>query len=247
MNSLIKLVTGIAVLVAASVALAPATLLDAPLAAATQQRLRLADATGPWWRGRGVIAGADGTVRIPVRWTVDGAALLRGRLAVAVGGGDDAEARAALTVGAASIEARELRIRVAAATLAALDPRLKPLTLGGSIGIDAPSLSAAGDAVGGTLDATWTNARIVTAEAIIDAGTVKLAANLSARPATATINNTGGDVAVAGTIVERSGNAEIDVVLRPTATASPAARNALSMLGAPDATGAVHVVWRASR
>lgn len=247
MNSLIKLATGIAVLVAAIVAFAPATLLDAPLAAATQQRLRLADATGPWWRGRGVIASADDTVRIPVRWNVDGAALLRSRLAVAVGGGDDAETRAALTVGAASIEARELRMRVPAATLAALDPRLKPLTLGGSIGIDAPSLSAAGDALGGTLDATWTNARIVTADAIVDVGTVELVANLSAQPATATISNTGGDVAVAGTIVERSGNAEIDVVLRPAPTASVAARNALSMLGAPDGTGAVHVVWRASR
>jgi hypothetical protein len=247
LSPLIKLVTGIAVLVAAIVALAPATLLDAPLAAATKQHLRLADATGPWWRGRGAIASADGTVRIPVRWNVDGAAILRGRLGVTIEGGDDAEARAALTIAAASLEVRELRVRVPAAMLVALEPRLKPLTLGGSIEIDAPSLSAAGDAVSGTLHAAWTNARIVTAEAIIDVGTVKLAANLSAHPATATISNAGGDVAVAGTIVGRAGAAEVDVVLRPAATASAAARNAVSMLGVPDGTGAVHVVWRASR
>jgi len=124
---------------------------------------------------------------------------------------------------------------------------LQALTPGGIIIVDAPSLSAAGDAVGGTLDAMWTNARIVTGEAIVDVGTVTLTANLATRPATATIGNTGGDVAVAGTIVERAGATDVDIVVRPAATASAAARNAVSMLGAPDATGAIHVVWRASR
>jgi len=247
LKSILKLVTGIVVLVAAIAAFAPATLLDAPLAAFSERRLRLADATGPWWRGHGVVTSADGTVRIPLRWNLDGAALVRGRLAVRVGDGVDGGPRADVTLGSASIDARELHARVPAALLAALDPRLQALTPGGIIIVDAPSLSAAGDALGGTLDAMWTNARIVTGEAIVDVGTVTLTANLATRPATATIGNTGGDVAVAGTIVERAGATDVDIVVRPAATASAAARNAVSMLGAPDATGAIHVVWRASR
>ena len=247
MKSILKLATGIVVLVTAIAAFAPATLLDAPLAKFSQQRLRLADATGPWWRGHGTLTSADGAVRIPVSWDVDAVALVRGRLAVRVGNGDTGGPRAAITVGSANIDARDVHARVPAAMLAALEPRLQALTPGGSIGIDAPSLSAAGDAANGMLDAKWTNARIVTGEAIIDAGTVTLTANLATRPPTATISNTGGDVAVAGTVVERAGGADVDIVLRPAATAPPAARNAVSMLGAADATGAIHVVWRASR
>lgn len=247
MKSLLKLVTGIVVLVAAIAALAPATLLDAPLAALTQRRLRLADATGPWWRGQGTVTSADGAVRIPVSWTIDGAALARGRFAVRVGDGDDGGLRAAVTIGSMSTDVRELHARVPAAILGTLDPRLQALTPGGTLIVDAPSLSAAGDAVKGMLNAKWTNARIVTGEAAIDIGTVTLTANLTTQPPTATISNTGGDVDVAGTIVERSGSADVDMVVRPAATASVAARNAVSMLGAPDATGAVHVVWRASR
>jgi hypothetical protein len=247
LKSLLKLATGIVLLVAAIAAFAPATLLDAPLADFTQRRLRLADATGPWWRGRGAVTSADGNARIPVSWRLDDAALVRGSLAVRLGDGDDGEPRAAIIIGSASIDARELHARVPAAMLAALDPRLQALTPGGNIIVDAPSLSAAGDAVNGMLDARWTNARIVTGEAIVDVGTVTLTANLATRPATATISNTGGDVAVAGTIVERAGATDVDIVLRPAAAASAAARNALSMLGAPDPAGAIHVVWRAGR
>jgi len=244
---MLKLATGIVLLVAAIAAFAPATLLDAPLAGSTQRRLRLVDATGPWWRGRGTLTSADGAARIPVSWKLDGVALARGSLAVRLGDGDDGEPRGAIIIGSAGVDARELRARVPAAMLAALDPRLQALTPGGNIIVDAPSLSAAGDSVNGMLEAKWTNARIVTGEAIVDVGTVTLTANLAARPATATISNTGGDIAVAGTIVERAGAKDVDIVLRPAATASAAARNAVSVLGAPDATGAIHVVWRASR
>ena len=243
---MLKLVTGIIVLVAAIAAFAPATLLDAPLATFSQRRLRLADATGPWWRGHATVATTAGGVRIPVRWNVDAAALVHGRLAVRVTDDDDAP-RALITFRSPGIDARDVHARVPAAMLATLHPRLQTMTPGGIITVDAPSLSSAGDAVGGILNATWTRARIVTGAAIVDVGTVTLTARLGTQPATATISNTGGDVAVAGTIVDKAGVTDVDVVLRPTATASVEAHDALSMLGAPDATGAIHVVWRVSR
>jgi hypothetical protein len=46
--------------IALAAGIAPAALLDGPLAARTQQRLRFVDATGVWWHGRGVVASADG-------------------------------------------------------------------------------------------------------------------------------------------------------------------------------------------
>ena len=61
-----------AVLLLAAVALfAPATLLDARLNAATGGQLRLADATGSAWNGRGLVTNAQRTWSIPVGWKVD--------------------------------------------------------------------------------------------------------------------------------------------------------------------------------
>ena len=247
MNAVLKLLTGIVVLVAAVAAFAPAALLDAPLAAFTQRRLRLADATGLWWHGHGAVASTDGAVRIPVSWNIDGAALARGRFVVRIGDAGDGALRATLTLGTARSDARDVHARVPAMMLATLDPRLQTLTPGGTIVVDAPSLSRSSGAVTGMLDAKWMNARLVTGAAIVDVGTVALTANLAMQSATATIGNTGGDVAVAGTIADRAGILDADVVLRATPTASVETRNALAMLGAPDATGAVRVVWRASR
>ena len=63
--------------IALAAAIAPASLIDATLAARTQQRIRLTDTTGFWWRGSGVIASADGTQRLPIDWQLDGAAAFR--------------------------------------------------------------------------------------------------------------------------------------------------------------------------
>jgi len=245
LKSLIRFVAGIVVLVAAIAAYAPAALFDGALAAATQQRLRLVDATGPWWDGRGTVAARDGTVMLPVRWRVDGAALLRGAAVVRVA--DDGGLRATISVASASVHVRDLHARVPAALLGALDSRLRAVTLGGSIDVDAPSLTLAGDVVAGTLDAQWGRARIVAGDAVVDLGTVSMTTDPSAQPATAKIRNTGGDVSVTGSIVDRAGQREVDVQLRPSATASGAVRNALSMLGPADGQGVVHLLWRAGR
>jgi hypothetical protein len=246
LKSLIRFVTGIAVLVAAIAAFAPAALFDGALAAASQQRLRLVDATGPWWDGRGTVTARDGTARLPVRWRVDGAALLRGALVVRVAD-DDTGSRATILVASAGADVRDLHARVPAALLGVLDSRLRAVTLGGSIAVDAPSLTLAGDVVAGAVDARWSRARIVAGDAVVDLGTVSMTPDPSAQPATAKVSNTGGDVGVTGTIVDRADRREVDLQLRPSATTSGAARNALSMLGPADGPGSVRLLWRASR
>src|SRR5262245_44443627 len=68
----------LALLVAAFVALAPATLADVRVAAASGGRLRLADTTGTVWRGSGTLTDAQGLWRIPLRWRVSPPGALRG-------------------------------------------------------------------------------------------------------------------------------------------------------------------------
>ena len=56
----------LAIFVAAVAVLAPASLVETPLAARTQNRLRLSESAGFWWKGRGTLALADGSARLPV-------------------------------------------------------------------------------------------------------------------------------------------------------------------------------------
>ena len=65
-------------LVVAVAALAPARLVDARLAQATDGRLRLADAAGTVWRGEGIVTDARGALRLPVTWQLSPLAVLAG-------------------------------------------------------------------------------------------------------------------------------------------------------------------------
>lgn len=233
--------------IALAAGIAPAALLDGPLAARTQQRLRFVDATGVWWRGRGVVASADGLLRMPIDWKLDPGELARGSIVVLVGRADDAPLHGALTLRSAGFDVRDLRARLPASVLAAFDSRLQSVTPGGSITVVAPLVSAAGDRVAGSIDAAWTRARVVIGDVVADLGSVTLKSSPANQPWTATIHNTGGDVAVTGTVIDRNGATEGTFDLRPAATAAGAVRNALSLLGAPDASGVVHVAWRSRR
>ena len=69
---------------------APAAWLDAPLAARTQGRLRLADASGFWWRGRAVVTTNDGGARMPIAWRVALMPLASGHLVIELRPHDEA-------------------------------------------------------------------------------------------------------------------------------------------------------------
>jgi hypothetical protein len=221
-------------------------LVDAPIAGSTQQRLRLIDATGVWWHGRGVLATADGTQRLPIDWQLDGGALARGSIVVRIGRGDDAPIAGTLTLRSAGFDVANLRARMPASIVAALDPRLQTLTLGGSVNVDAPSLSAAGDRIAGDVDATWTRARVVAGDAVLDLGSVAMKSSAATNGWTSAVGNRGGNVTVTGTIDGGSGGTIGALDLRPAANASDAVRNALALLGPPDGSGGVHVAWRSA-
>ena len=71
MKGLIVAIAAAVIIVGALAAFAPASLLDARIASATDGRLRVAETSGSLWRGSGLLGAADGRWRIPVAWTLD--------------------------------------------------------------------------------------------------------------------------------------------------------------------------------
>ena len=134
-----------------------------------------------------------------------------------------------------------------AAFAAAFDARLNAVTLGGIVDAVAPSLSAAGPVIAGNVDATWARARVVAGNAVFDLGTVELKSVAASNRWSTSVRNTGGNVAVLGTIIVDAGHAGGTLELRPDASASAAVRNALAQLGVRDDKGGIRITWQNPR
>ena len=249
MRASFRVALGLAVLLVAVIGFAPATWLDRALAARTQDRLRLFDAEGRWWDGRGFVATADGAARVGVAWRLNFAALLRGRLSVWLDrGSDDALPTGAITARDGGIELRDLQLRVPARIVAAFAPPLQNLALGGDLFVQTSAFAWENAGLSGTLAAQWRRARVVAGEAIVDLGTVALTTNPPRGGRLAgTIRNDGGDVAIDGSLAVDAGAIDVAMRLVPGPNASDALRQALPMLGVPDGSGGLSVTWRSGR
>ena len=239
----LRFLLGALVLAVAVVLLAPAALLDAPLADRTAKRLRLTDARGVWWNGQGIVASASGVARIPLAWRVDPAALARGALVVRVRDADTAATLGTLSLGPGSVDIRDLRLSVPAAAVGSVDSRLEAIALGGDVALAAPAYVLRGASRAGEVDATWQRARIVAGGANVDLGTVTLDSAPVDGGSTGTIRNDGGDVSIAGTFSDRAGMLDASVTIAPTPAAPQSVRTLLPLLGAPDASGGVRIAW----
>jgi hypothetical protein len=235
------------ILGAAAIAFAPAALLDAPLAARTGDRLRLVDAGGFWWNGQGVVSTADGRARIPVAWRIEMGPLAQGLVVIRLAGVDAAAPSGIATTGRDGTHIRDLRLRVPAAVVGAVDPRLQSVALGGNVAVDVPSFAASGTRHTGSVNATWENARLVSAATVVDLGTVSLTASPTGNGVAGTVRNTGGDVAIDGTLTDRTGVLEAILTLKPAGAAPDAVRSVLPLLGVPDGSGGARVTWRSGR
>lgn len=248
MRGLIRVVLAVTLLLVAVILLAPAAWLDRPLAMRTHERVRLADAQGFWWHGRGVVTTADGRARVPIAWRVATAPLFSGVLALElVGDGDGASPSGSLSVRRDLLDARNLRLRVPAASVAPLVPALQAFALGGDLLLQAPSIALRGGGGTGTFDATWQRARVVIGDVGLDLGTVTMSAAPAGDAFAGTIRNTGGDVAIAGTIDGRAGIVDAALTVTPTSSAPDAVRRALPLLGPSDGAGGVRIAWRSGR
>ena len=236
----------LAIFVAAVAVLAPASLVEAPLAARTQNRVRLSESTGFWWKGRGTLALGDGSARLPIAWRMELPPLLRGQFVTHVIDDTGGAARGTVTTDARRVEVRDAHVRIPAQIVGTLDPRMQGIALGGAIVVDAPALNL-GDAPSGELRAAWERARIVAGETVIDLGTVSLAAAPARDGWSGTIGNTGGDVVVTGTVNARGSGADAALSLQPTAATPTNVRDLLPRLGSPDGRGGVRIAWRGER
>ena len=251
MRTALRLVAAVVLLLVVAVLMAPAAWLDAVLAARTQQRLRLTDTHGVWWNGSGAIATADGGARVPLAWHVALASLARGELVVDLVPRGNGAPAGRLRVRRDAVDVRDLRVRAPAGVVFAFVPSVKALAWGGEIALQSPAFAWHERTASGTLDARWNGARVVAGMLALDLGTVTLSAAPNVpdpTPAlTAVVRNTGGDVAIDGTITDRDGAVEVALSLAPTPSAPAAIGQLLPLIGARDVGGRAQIRWRSDR
>ena len=235
-------------LLAAGIVLAPAALLDRPLAERAHDRVRLVDAEGTWWRGRGTLTTEDGSQRLPIAWRVAFAPLATGNLVVQLlRGGDVTRPSGTIRVARGVVEVQGFDLRAPAALLAGFVPALGAFTPGGEIALRAPAFAWRDGVGAGSLDAKWGRARLRVGGLPVDLGTVSLSAASATHGVAGSVRNDGGDLRITGTVGAQSGVVELALLLTPTAGASDVVRGLLPLLGAPDGSGGVRLTWRSRR
>jgi hypothetical protein len=240
MRALAAVIGFLLLLVAAAAALAPATLADSQLARASGGALRIADARGTLWRGRGRLTPADAQWQVALHWRLSPLALAQGRVVATLG---DAGTPAYDASGVAQLEGSRIALDGVTARLPAAVANVdgSPATVaGGEITLRALRLVATDTTFDGSVSAEWRNARIAAhGQPLVWLGTVT--ANLSGRgdALSGPVNARGGDVEVEGTLVLRAGRASVDLRVKPHPDAPQPIREALSRLGGADAGGAI--------
>lgn len=152
---------GIAAYAIALVAYAPATLVDAALNRATHGTLRIAEARGSAWHGRGYLELIDPRNSVAVAKTIDWhlqpLALWRGvaafELRIA-----DVPSPATLTLSTRGLELRNAAVDIPAGALALVVPRLSPAQLTGDLSLSASHIVIDGGAGQAEADLRWRNA-----------------------------------------------------------------------------------------
>ena len=150
--------SGVGVYAAALVASAPATWFDAGLQRVGDGRLRLVEADGTLWSGKGRIeirevGGRKGWTR-QVAWQLRPAGLLRGRLAYNLSL-EPGRSPVALTVAWQRVELEDLDIVLPAAAVGVGVPQLAPLALLGDLHLKAAALSVERGGMLGSATMQW--------------------------------------------------------------------------------------------
>lgn len=246
MRALVAL-AALVLVVLAFVALAPATLLDARIAAMTHDKLRLADAAGTVWTGSGALCDARGRWRVPLAWHVSAPAALRGALRIELQPDARSTARGIVTAYDDTLDLASVHLELPAAAIetawaGAVVPRFE-----GVIVADTPSLRTDGAHVDGGLDVRWDRARIAVAGIAVDLGSVEAQARPASVGTTVTLRNRGGDVALEGEVHAERDTVALDATLTPAPTLPQPALVALRALGPTASDGSVHVTWRGRR
>jgi len=243
---LIAVVVAFAVLVLAAAALfAPAALLDMRLDAVTQGQLRLANAEGSVWDGRGLVTNAQRTWSLPIAWKVSPLEVARGHLAVtlrdSVNGGDP---RGDFAWRDGTLTAAGVALAVPSAAVADVLAAGNTVALGGTLVFDASHFSWGPNGGDGTATVRWNGARAASDAGVISLGTVTVNGAPRDGRIEGRVENSGGDVRVDGQFTWSPAAVEVSATLLALPSTPPAVARSLAALGTPDASGAVRVQWR---
>lgn len=228
-------------LVAAFVALAPASLVDARVATASGGRLRLADADGTLWRGSATLTDASGTWRLPLAWRASLRAALVGAADVEFVPPGRARGRVAANGGIATTD---FHLTLPGAALAAVFPAAIAVTVGGELALDAPTFRFDGRGGDGALMLRWERARVVINGAPVDVGSVTARVAPRGADLAADLSSEGGALLIKGDATWSNGQVVANATLTPVGPLPPVVAQALAALGPADASGAVRVSWR---
>jgi hypothetical protein len=253
MRRTIVLVVGAALLFAAVVITAPASLVDGRLDALSAGRLRLTNASGTLWNGAGDVRVLPGSAGMPVSWHIDAWPLVWGELRGTLSGTDHAAPPTSFMVSAREITVRNVALALPADTvLRAAGAPVVLATAGGNVGLRINELTRRGDRIDGQLALRWDQAALQAAliglrpSPRIALGDVRFDGTGQGSAIAGTLTNTGGDVEISGTAsASVDGTARVDALIRPRAgidaDRANAVGSALAAIGRPDGSGAFRI------
>lgn len=225
---------------ASAVVLAPATLLDAALARATDQRVRLAAAEGTFWQGRGTLTTANGHARTSIMWHFDCRAILLAAIAgnVSVAGSAPADVRATLD----RVEIGPVDISVPAALVAAAAGPYDAYGIAGTVAASSAGLTAARTGAAGSAGIEWRRA----GTAVLDVsplGTYRATVSLHADGGRFDVQTREGPLVVNGAGQWNAGGVAVTLDARSTGPQSERLTGWLRTMAPEQPDGRFRFVW----
>jgi hypothetical protein len=237
----------------AVIARAPATLVDARVAAATGNQVRVTETQGTIWDGAGIVRFGVAPAGQPVAWRAEPMSVVTGALAVAVGPGAGAPTTSTLRWTPSRVEIRRLdSIEIPIDAVArALAPGV-PAPFG-VLRIAIADLAIEATSVSGQVRLAWQGAGVPDATTGMPVLFGTVTAELAGRNGTLAgpVVSSGGEVELAGTLSWRpGGSAAFDLTLTPRAEL-PRERLAiiettLARYGRPDGRGGFRIALSGS-
>ena len=246
MTRLAWLLAVVLLALAALTLLAPAWLVDVALRRASDNRLRIDNASGTLWNGHGdviVLARPFPPLAAGVHWSLAVAPLLglraEGRLWQ--DGVSDAESATtfALTRDAQSLARVRLKLDAGAAG-AMYAPALWQAQ--GMVDVSAPELALGAEGPRGSVDVVWHPALLSALDRSFSLwlGEVRLPCSSAARGLDCQLDNSGGEVALHGNVHwTPAGGLQAQARVRPLAGASPPVMAVMQQLAQPGADGSL--------
>jgi hypothetical protein len=225
--------------------LAPAALFDARLARVTDSAVRLVDAQGTIWRGRGTLAAAAS--RVPIAWELDFWPLLHGVARVRLSPGDGASTpRGTIVLRSHGVALSDIDVAIPAPMLAALAGQGSNVPVSGELRAKAEALDLTPGASRGSAALAWRGARVagLPGLASLDLGEVQSSVAAQGDRVAGPVTNEGGDVALRGEWSFRAGDGLV-LALRvtPRRAGDTDVARALAAVATPDG-GDFRVEWR---